>query len=274
MPAALSASVVATLLVVTVAKAGAWRDDVTLWTATLVVHPRSAEARIALAAALAQEGRLEEARAVIQEATRLVPTDSWAAYIQGSIAEQMGARRAALRQYERSIALGKHDELAYSQAALLSARLHEWDRACGWFAAAAERFPQAAWPQVGLGWHHEREGRADQAREHFKRARLLEPTSPDRFVLLGRLLAAEGRVAEATEAFQRALNLDPSFLPARRALAVAAERQGDLAQAIEQWRNIATALPAGRYRGRILAHLHRLEAETPPGAASEPWGRE
>jgi len=95
LPATLGAGVVTILLVVTAAKAGARRDDVTLWTATPVAHPGSAGARIALAAALVQEGRLEEARAVIQEATRLVPTDPWAAYIQGSIAEQMGESRAA-----------------------------------------------------------------------------------------------------------------------------------------------------------------------------------
>ena len=257
---AFAGAVLGTLLLVTSVKAAAWRDYVSLWTATVVVHPGSAEARIALAAALAQEGRLVEAWEVIQEATRFVPTDAWAAYIQGSIAEQMGARRAALRQYERAIALGKHDELAYSQAALLSARLQEWDRARGWFAAAAERFPRSAWPQVGLGWDHQREGRPDGARQHFARAAELEPGSPERLMFLGNLLVAEGHLADAAQTFQEALRMDPSFLPAQRSLALIAEEEGRVEDAIARWRAIAASLLSGGDRGRVLARIERLLA--------------
>jgi tetratricopeptide (TPR) repeat protein len=259
----------ATLLVVTVVKVAAWRDDVTLWRATLASNPASPDAHIALAAALAEQGRLDEAAEAILEAARRFPADPWGTYVRGWIAELQGKDREALRHYARSVALGKDDELVFSRSATLAARLHEWDLAGHFFASAAERFPRAAWPQVGLGWYEGRRGHPDVSRAHLERAVRLEPTAPSRPLFLGRLLAAEGRFAEAEQAFREALRLDPAFLPARQSLATLAEQEGHLAEAIQRWRQVEALLPAGRYRARIAARLQRLEAKIPPAPAGD-----
>ena len=196
----------------------------------------------------------------------LFPTDAHGAYVQGWIAELMGDTREALRQYERAIALGKPEEMAFRQAAILAAQAKDWRRAGHWFATAANRFPQAAWPQVGLGWYRQREGRMDLAREHLARAERLEPNSPERPWFLGQLLTTEGRVQEAGQAYQDALALDPSFLPARVALTLLLEQEGRLADAIDGWRGIAASLPAGKHRGVAMEHLERLEASLARGA--------
>ena len=44
---------------------------------------------------------------------------------------------------------------------------------------------------------------------------------------LGRILLMKGRVAEAARAFERALSHEPDYLPARRALEVIREREGE-----------------------------------------------
>ncbi len=255
-------AVVGVFLAVTVLKVGTWRDDVTLWTAALTLDPGNVMVRMNLGYALAGVGDLEGAVTVAREASELFPVDPDIAALAGSLAEVRGDPGEALRQYERAAALspGRPPPGVLQQAALMAAHLRAWDRAARWFAVAADRYPQAAWPQVGLGWYHEREGRASLAREHFDRATRLEPTSPGRPWFLGQLRAAEGRTAEAAEAYRAALALDPAYAPARRELALVAEQEGRIAEAIGSWRRIAQSLPAGSHQAEALAHLRRLEA--------------
>jgi tetratricopeptide (TPR) repeat protein len=257
--------VAGTFLIVAVAKVGAWRDDVALWTASLVSDPGNALAHINLGAALARAGDLEGAEAAAREAVGRFPEDPRPAYLAGWLAELRDAPGEALRQYERSIALGIREGPAFRQAALLSARLKERDRAGRWFAAGADLFPRAAWPEVGLGWYLARTGRADLAQGHLDRAAQLEPNSPERPWFLGQLLAAEGDIQEADRAYRTALALDPSFVPARRELALMAEREGRRADAIADWRRIADALP-GSHRVEAEEHLRRLQAAAPASA--------
>lgn len=260
---------VGTFLAVTLGKVGAWRDDVTLWTAAAAANADSVEIRLNLASALAQSGNAAAASTAVREAAALEPGHPDVAFVAGWVAELRGDPAEALRDYERAIRLGTRIGQAFRQAALLAAQLHHWDRADGWFAAAAERYPRAAWPQVGLGWSRQREGRTDLARAHLERAARLEPASPERPWLLGRLLGAEGRLREAGAAHQAALALDPLFLPARRELAALAERQGRLAEAAGHWRRIASALP-GHLRREALAQVRRLEAAGDRGAPGTP----
>ncbi len=257
---AVSCVVLGTFLVVTALKVGAWRDDVTLWKASLAAHPTSFLTRLSLGWALARAGDLRGAQAVVQEATARFPPDHRMAFLAGWVAEARGDGAEALRQYERAFALGSRQESAYLQAAMLAARQGRLERAARWFQTAADLYPRSAWPHVGLGWYHERQDRPDLARAHFEQATRLQPDSPERLWVLSQLLGSEGRTREAVEAARGALALDPSFLPARRALAWIAEQAGRTAEAMGHWRRLAEALP-GRQRDEALAHLRRLEAE-------------
>jgi tetratricopeptide (TPR) repeat protein len=260
-----ASAVLGTFLLTSVAKVGSWRDDVTLWTATLAAQPDHVEPRVELGYALIQDGRLDEAQAIVQEALTLSPANAYAVYLRGRIAELKGDRRGALRDYERAISLSQD---AFFEAVLLAARLQERDRAGHLLREAARHLPKAAWPQIGLGWYQERSGRADLAQVHFDRAARLEPASPGPHWFLARLLASEGRLKEAEREYHAALALDPSYLPAHRALAWLAEHGGRLEEARERWRNIVASSPAGSHRTRAMANLRRLEAvgaERQPG---------
>ncbi len=264
----LGVAVGATFLVVTTVKVAAWRDDATLWTASTTMDPASAFAHYNLATGLACAGRLDEAHATLQETEALFPTDSRVAYVGGWIAELRSDLREAQREYERAISLGLRLGTAYRQAAVLAARLREWNRSGRWFAEAAQRFPMEAWPLVGLAWYREREGRADLARAHLERAAQLEPNAPEREWFLGQLYATDGRAAEALRAYHAALALDASYLPARVELASIAEHEGRVEEAIGLWRRIAADLPAGTHRNVALAELRRLGTRTPGGSAN------
>jgi tetratricopeptide (TPR) repeat protein len=256
--AVVGCAVAGTLLLVTMLKAAAWRNDVTLWTASSLASPGSILARVQLAKALLEAGDLAAARAVAREVAARFPEDPRADLLAGRVDEAGGTSSDALRHYERAIALGATDAGTLQQAAVLSARLQAWDRAGHWLRVAARRYPDAAWAQMGLGWYLERQGRLDLAQAHFGRAATLEPRGPERLWLWSQLLASEGRRTEAVLAAQAALALDPGFLPARRALALVAEQAGQTAEAITHWRHIAAAGP-GAPRSEALEHLRRLE---------------
>ena len=263
------AGVLVVFLVVTAVKVTAWRDDVTLWTSALLWDPGPVAVHTNLAIALARAGDLQKAQAVLREAGSRFPQDPRVASVTGWVAEVRGEPVEALREYERAIAFGARAAPALRQAALAAVRLREWDRAGHWFQVAAGLYPQAAWPQVGLGWYYERQDRADLARAHSEAAARLEPTAPERPGFLGQLRAAEGSTAAAAQAYQAALRLDPSYVPARRELALIAEQEGRVAEAIGHWRRIAEVLP-GRHREEALAHLRQFGA----AVGRAPGGRE
>jgi tetratricopeptide (TPR) repeat protein len=239
---------------------------VTLWTAAFVSHPGHATIRAIFVTALAAAGDLEGAQAAAQKAAADFPADPDVLSASGWVSELRGDLARALNQYERSIALGAREQDVFREAAMIAARLKEWDRAGHWFAAAADRFPGEAWPHVGLGWYHQRGGRAELARTHFEEAERREPYAGRRPWTLGQLLAAEGRLGEAAGAYRAALALDPAFVPAYRELALLAEREGRTSEAIEHWGRIAAILP-GVNRTEAAEHLRRLEAE-PAGRSS------
>ncbi|HYB72580.1 MAG TPA: tetratricopeptide repeat protein [Candidatus Sulfotelmatobacter sp.] len=269
LPRILAGAALGTFTVVTVLKVAAWRDNVTLWTAAAMSHPGNATIRGIVVTALAGAADLERAQAAAQEAAAEFPEDPDVASAGAWVSELRGDLGLALAQYERSITLGARQPEVFRQAAMSAAGLKEWDRAGYWFAQAADRFPAEAWPLVGLGWYHQRAGRADLARTYFEGAARREPRSGRRLWILGQLLAAEGRLEEAARAYQAALALDPGFVPASRELALLSERHGRIPEAIEYWRRIAAILP-GINRTEAVEHLRRLEASAPGPAAGRP----
>jgi tetratricopeptide (TPR) repeat protein len=263
------AAALAVFLLVTPIKVSAWRDDLTLWTASVLADPDNPVTHLSLGGALAKVGDFDGARRVLEDAEVRFPGLPHVPSGLGWIAELRGETREALMQYERGIARGLSlppdlrraagIPLPLRDAALAAARLGDWERAGRWFVVAAETEPDAAWPHVGLGWYHGRQGRADLARVDFDRAARLEPSSPRHSWLLGQLLAAEGRLREAAAAYHEALRRDPTFVPAHRELALTAEREDRRAEAREHWRSLLALLPAGFHRTEALEHLRRLE---------------
>ena len=106
-------------------------------------------------------------------------------------------------------------------------------------------------PQDGRGWEviapiYLRLGRFDDAVKARRQALSLNGESPERESQLGEALvfAANGIVtAEAKAAFEKAVALDTSDVPARYFLGLAAEQDGNRAQAAALWRALIAAAP-------------------------------
>ena len=132
-------------------------------------------------------------------------------------------------------------------------------------------------PQDGRGWEviapiYLRLGRFDDAVKARRQALSLNGESPERESQLGEALvfAANGIVtAEAKAAFEKAVALDASDVPARYFLGLAAEQDGNRAQAAALWRAlIAAAPPDAPWIDFIRGALARVDGGVAPGDPS------
>jgi cytochrome c-type biogenesis protein CcmH len=133
-------------------------------------------------------------------------------------------------------------------------------------------------PNDGRGWEviapvYLRLGRFDDAVKARRNAlRLNEPTA-EREAALGEAMvfAASGVVtAEAKAAFEKAVGLDRDNVPARYFLGLAAEQDGERAQAAAIWRAlIATAAPDAPWADVVRQALARVEARGATAGPSE-----
>jgi len=127
-------------------------------------------------------------------------------------------------------------------------------------------------PDDGKGWEiiapvYLRLGRFDDAVKARRIALRLNGASAERETALGEALvfAANGLVtAEAKAAFERAVALDANVIQARYFLGLAAEQDGDRAQAAATWRAlIESAPPDAPWIDFLRAALARVEAGGP-----------
>lgn len=136
-------------------------------------------------------------------------------------------------------------------------------------------------PDDGRGWEviapiYTRLGRFEDALKARRNALRLNAETAQRVAALGEalVLAANGVVtAEARATFERAVALDGSDVQARYFLGLAAEQDGNRAQASEVWRALlAAAPPDAPWRDFIQRALDRLGGTAAPAAPAAPRG--
>ena len=89
----------------------------------------------------------------------------------------------------------------------------------------AEREPDNALVQQGLGIAHAMAGRLDLGREHFERAVALQPRFATAWSNLGNIHKLQGRLKEARQAYDKAIALQPDLADAHYNLALVDEAE-------------------------------------------------
>jgi tetratricopeptide (TPR) repeat protein len=106
--------------------------------------------------------------------------------------------------------------------------------------AVAPDAPEMHW---GLGRELQRQGRVDEAIEHFRRAVAIRPQYPDADIDLGVALWTQGRTEEAVSHYERALRAAPENAGGHNVLGMALQAQGKVAAAIEHYREAVRLRP-------------------------------
>lgn len=143
--------------------------------------------------------------------------------------------------------------------------------------ARAERHLERQ-PEDGEGWDvlgpaYLRQGRPADARRAFANAiRLLGSTAQREASLGESIVLSSNRIvtSEAREAFQRALKLDPAQAKARYYIGLAAEQDGNMADALAAWTSLrAEADPNGPIAQFLSREIDRVGGAR-PGLAGTP----
>jgi len=243
--------------------------------ATAVEHDASyAPARIHYARVLVRMGRAEEARQQFEAAGRIDPRlpQSWIGLGQLALAD--GDYPTARTRLEEAMSLNPrngqiHRALAQTYLGLGNPKRAEFhgERAAalpGTIKLPDPRLEQAdSEMSIGSVAHNragrqlERQGRLDEAAEHYRKAIEIRPEIPEPRVNLGMILAQQGQLEDAIAQYQEALGIHPEFADAWFRLGRAQERLGRLKQATDAYRETLRINPdhgEAHYRlGSVLA---------------------
>jgi tetratricopeptide (TPR) repeat protein len=181
-----------------------WRDRESLWSDALAKNPGSTRALHNLGAALAEQGRHEQALALFGEALRIDPGLAAAQRGIGASLVRLGRAEEALPHLADAIRLKPADADAHrvlGEALLGLGRLGEAAEAL--MRSLALRPDEVSYHQ--LAKLRSLEGRAEEALHYYGRALATHPGFPRSLLERGALLASLGRHEEAIADFEALL---------------------------------------------------------------------
>jgi choline-sulfatase len=209
------------------------------------------------ARALSDGGAHAAALAIYRRAVARWPEDAnlfhelaVAARLAGNAAEALKAERAAL-------ALEPELSAAHNGVGLLMTDASRHDEASAAFERATASDPTNAEYWVNLGNARRASGNVRAARDAYRSASDLEPSSADAANGLGVLLVQERRALEAIPLFERALASAPDFTEARLNLGIAYQEGGQPDRAASVYREVLAAARPGSPERRAAADLLR-----------------
>jgi len=157
-------------------QARAWKDSETLFRRALAVTERNYPAWLGLANELADQDRLDEARAAYGESLAIRPTYAPALYGLGLLEQRQGHAEQALALYQRAV----------------------------------EALPGLAAAHLNLGMLLARRGDVVEAAQSFERVLALFPSHPDAHFDLAQLLLVNGRPKEAAQHLEAVVRVVPA----------------------------------------------------------------
>jgi arylsulfatase A-like enzyme/Flp pilus assembly protein TadD len=229
------------------------------------------------ATTLFQQGRTEDALALLRDLLARQPKSSFAAQKLAYALHQVGRVDEAVHVLEEAVTRGVTDR---SLVALLGSYLVDVGRAEKariLLEAVVASHPDYVDARNTLGVAYARLGRTADAEREFSRVLELDPSSVSAYNNLGSLALGRGDAAKAVVWLERAIVLDPDSPSASNGLGVARARSGNLDGAIEAWRravelsptaydallNLAMAL-SERSHKEATPYLERFAREAPP----------
>jgi protein O-mannosyl-transferase len=218
----------------TVAYAGAWRDEVSLFTAAVEAQPASAKAHELLGAALMEADRAEEGVRQLELAVKAL----------ASLPEPPQAQRTKLG-------------VAYE-------RLNRLDDAEALYLEVLRQTPGFADATWRLGVVRWRQGRHDEAARLWEQAVAQQPDHARAMTDLGLALQERGDLAGAEALFRRAAEIDPRTAGPWLSLGNLYARRGELARARLAWQRFLELARYGVYPGQ-RERVEQLLRETDPG---------
>lgn len=253
------------------AQAGLYRDDATLYRATLARNPRSWFAHNNLGTTLVNAGRAAEAERHFVAALRLRPNFAEAENNLGDCLTRLGRAAEAVPHLERALSLQRRYADAQNNLGTALMALGRAEEGKARFAEAVRLKPELAVAHFNLGLATASGGQPAAAIDHFAEALRLQPGNAEAELNLGLALALSGRFAEAEPHFDRALRLKPDNPAAHLTYGRVLAREGRFDAALSHCRQAVELNRADPIALLQLADVLRQMGRT---AEAEQYARE
>lgn len=225
-------------------QAAHYRDNVTLYEATLRRNPDAWLAHHNLATIRLGEGRPDTALVHLERVLSLRPDYPEALASLGDALTRLDRAGEALAPLERAIRLQPGYAEAHNNLGVTLMALGRTEEGRARFEAAVTLNPAYGEARGNLGQALATAGRVAEALPHFERAVQLLPDHPAARLQLGTALAVQGRYADALPQFEAALRLDPESAEAHLRLALVLRSLGRTADANDHYREAVRLNPS------------------------------
>ena len=249
--AAMAVAVVAvsTLAFLTWRQSGLYRDEITLYQATLEKNPDCWMAHINLGKAFSDKGRPDEEIKHYEQALRLKPDYSEAHNNLGSALVQAGRLQEGIEHLEQALRLKPDDPEVHNNLGAALTKAGRTQDAIKYYEQALQLRPGFSEAHFNLGNVLSDTGRPQEAITHYEQALQLKPDYIAAHNNLAIILIKVGRPREAIEHFKRVLQLSPENIEAWNNLAMTYASMHQFPEAIAI---VQKALELARTQGQTV----------------------
>lgn len=186
-----------------------WENDFTLWSDVLKKSPASVRAYTAIGAYYIQEGRDNEALAMLQKAVVIMPDYDKAHYNIGSIYWRKGYLDAAAAAFKKAVEISPDYAKAHINLGLVLAAKGDYNGAISEYEKALKLMPENAVLYNNIGNAYSATGAYGKALDAYRAAVGIEPGYSDVYYNMGNAFARMGRYSEAVNSYKKAITLNP-----------------------------------------------------------------
>ena len=211
-----------------------YRDDETLWRATIAENPQSWMAHNNLGSALLQEGRIKESIAMFRESLNLHPSAAEPHNNLGTAALKEGQTKEAITEFGEALRIDPANADAHSNLGNLLLQQGRVQDAIAEFRQALQIDPDYANASYNLGNVLSQQGRTQEGIAAYRQALQSDPSNAMAHNNLGLTLFRAGETGEAIAEFRKSVQLDPSNAQAHYNLGTVLLQNGQPAEGIAQ----------------------------------------
>lgn len=244
-----------------------YRDNETLFHATLARNPACWMAHNNLGNVLAAAGHPRQAIAEFKAALKYRPNYAEAESNLGDQLNTIGEPAEAIPHLRHALTLQPNYPGAHNNLGIALMALNHPQEGIAEFNEAIRLQPDDAQTQYNLAFALATHGRAAEALPHFAAAVRLDPDNPSAQVNLGMALALANRFTEAFPHFERAIALRPDVAQTRLQYGRVLAQAGKLDAAVGQFQAAAQLAPDSAEAHAMLARALQQLGRTDEAAA-------
>lgn len=234
-----------------------WRDELTLWTKTIVRSPNSYRAHCNLGNVYMESGLTEKAQGEYQTALRINPADANVHTNLGNVYSKQGLINKAFEEYNEAIQLDRNYAQPHNNLGNIYFNQGSIDKAKQEYEEALRINPDYSLAHNGLGNIYDRMGDLDKAMEEFKKSLSCDSKYIPALISLGVNYAKRGQLSEAVVEFKKTIELDANQSQSHYNLGLAYEKLGKQTEAINEYNRVIQLDPNNLNAHYALGCLYR-----------------